>query len=169
MNGKRRKAEGPGASRRDGGPGRLRGVLRGMTRGASFAALAAAGWAWSASGAPAQEPAVPEAGQRVALVTGSTSGLGRELALRLGARGDHVIVHGRNEERGAEVVDAINAEGSGSARFMRADLASLAEVRRFAETLLAGYDRLDLLINNAGFGSAPDERLLTGDGHEYRF
>ena len=172
MNGKRRKADGAGASRQHGGRGTLgRGslgtVLRGM-RGVPFAALAA-GWVCFASGAAAQEPAVPEAGQRVVLVTGSTSGLGRELALRLGARGDHVIVHGRSEERGAEVVDAINAEGSGSARFLRADLASLAEVRQLAEALLDGYDRLDLLINNAGFGSAPDERLLTGDGHEYRF
>ena len=113
--------------------------------------------------------ATPAPGQQVALVTGSTSGLGRELALRLGARGDHVIVHGRNEERGAEVVNAINANGPGSARFYRADLASFAEVRAFAETLLADYDRLDILINNAGFGSAPDERLLTEDGHEYRF
>ena len=118
--------------------------------------------------AQAAEP-VPEPGQRVALVTGSTSGLGRELALRLGARGDHVIVHGRNAERGAEVTDAINAAGPGSARFYRADLASLAAVRAFAETLLADYDRLDILINNAGFGSAPDERMVTEDGHEYRF
>ena len=113
--------------------------------------------------------ATPAPGQQVALVTGSTSGLGRELALRLGARGDHVIVHGRNEERGAEVVNAINATGPGSARFYRADLASFAEVRAFAETLLADYDRLDILINNAGFGSAPNERLLSEDGHEYRF
>ena len=113
--------------------------------------------------------ATPAPGQQVSLVTGSTSGLGRELALRLGARGDHVIVHGRNEERGAEVVDAINANGPGSARFYRADLASFAETRAFAETLLADYERLDILINNAGFGSAPDERLLTDDGHEYRF
>ncbi|WP_419165018.1 SDR family oxidoreductase [Candidatus Palauibacter sp.] len=134
-------------------------------------ALAAftAAWAASATGLPAQATPVPEPGQQVALVTGSTSGLGRELALRLGARGDHVIVHGRNEERGAEVVDAINAEGPGSARFYRADFASLSEVRQFAELLLADYDRLDILINNAGFGSAPDERLLTEDGHEYRF
>ncbi|WP_420636265.1 SDR family oxidoreductase [Candidatus Palauibacter sp.] len=134
----------------------------------ALAAFAAA-WAASATGLPAQATPVPEPGQQVALVTGSTSGLGRELALRLGARGDHVIVHGRNEERGAEVVDAINAEGPGSARFYRADFASLSEVRQFAELLLADYDRLDILINNAGFGSAPDERLLTEDGHEYRF
>ena len=113
--------------------------------------------------------ATPEPGQQVALVTGSTSGLGRELAFRLGARGDHVIVHGRNEERGAEVVDSINAAGPGSARFYRADFASFADTRAFAETLLADYDRLDLLINNAGFGSAPNERLLSEDGHEYRF
>ena len=117
----------------------------------------------------AQATPAPAAGQKVVLVTGSTSGLGRELALRLGARGDHVIVHGRNEERGAEIVDAINAAGPGSARFYRADFASFAEVRTFAETLLADYDRMDILINNAGFGSAPDERWVTEDGHEYRF
>ena len=132
-------------------------------------ALLVSGRPGSAAGVLAQEPAVPAPGQQVALVTGSTSGLGRELALRLGARGDHVIVHGRNQERGAEVVDAINAQGPGSARFYQADLASLGAVREFAETLLADYDRLDLLINNAGFGSAPDERLVTEDGHEYRF
>ena len=134
----------------------------------ALGALASA-WLGATNGALAQTPAVARPGQQVALVTGSTSGLGRELALRLGARGDHVIVHGRNEERGAEVVDAINAAGPGSARFYRADLASMAAVRAFAETLLADYDRLDLLINNAGFGSAPDERLVTEDGHEYRF
>ena len=123
----------------------------------------------NATQAHAQTIIEPEPGQRVSLVTGSTSGLGRELALRLGARGDHVIVHGRNAERGAEVVDAVNAAGPGSARFYRADFASFAEVREFAETLMADYDRLDILINNAGFGSSPDERWVTEDGHEYRF
>ena len=131
--------------------------------------IAFAGGSGSAPEAFAQSPAVPAPDQQVVLVTGSTSGLGRELAMRFGARGDHVIVHGRNEERGAEVVDAINAAGPGTARFYRADFASLAEVRSFAETLLADYERLDILVNNAGFGSAPDERLLTEDGHEYRF
>ena len=171
MNGNRREGERRRASRETANPARWCRALPETTRAraARTAALAAAAWIGAGGDALAQAPAAPEGAQRVALVTGSTSGLGRELALRLGARGDHVIVHGRNEERGAEVVDAINAEGPGSARFYRADLASLAEVRRFAETLLADYDRLDILINNAGFGSAPDERLLTGDGHEYRF
>lgn len=140
-----------------------------LTGAGPVVVLLVAVWAGFPGRAFAQAPAVPASDRQVALVTGSTSGLGRELALRLGARGHHVIVHGRNEERGAEVVDAINAGGPGSARFYRADLASLADVRQFAETLLDDYGRLDLLINNAGFGSAPNERLLTEDGHEYRF
>lgn len=104
----------------------------------------------------------------MALVTGSTSGLGREVALRLGAGGAHVIVHGRDRERGMQVVAEIEA-GSGSARFLQADFASFAEVRELADAVLSGYDRLDLLVNNAGLGSAPDERLLSEDGHELRF
>ena len=139
------------------------------TKIALAAAVLVSAWPASVTEVMAQATPAPAAGQKVVLVTGSTSGLGRELALRLGARGDHVIVHGRNEERGAEVVDAINAAGPGSARFYRADFASFAEVRTFAETLLADYDRMDILINNAGFGSAPDERWVTEDGHEYRF
>ena len=146
----------------------LKNIASGKTA-AMAAAVVMTAWPASVREVAAQETPAPTTGQEVALVTGSTSGLGRELALRLGARGDHVIVHGRDEERGAEVVDAINAAGPGSARFYRADFASLAEVRAFAETLLADYDRLDILINNAGFGSAPDERWVTEDGHEYRF
>lgn len=106
---------------------------------------------------------------QVMLVTGSTSGLGREVARRLAASGAHVIVHGRNRERGLAVVEEINREGRGSARFYAADFASLDEVRAFAGTILEDYDRLDLLVNNAGIGSAPDQRLLSEDGHELRF
>jgi NAD(P)-dependent dehydrogenase (short-subunit alcohol dehydrogenase family) len=57
----------------------------------------------------------------------------------------------------------------GSARFYRADFASFDQVREFARAILRDYDRLDVLVNNAGFGSAPDERLLSEDGHEFRF
>ncbi len=116
-----------------------------------------------------QEPVRAAVGQQVVLVTGSTSGLGREVALRMGALGAHVIVHGRNEERGAQVVSEIMAAGPGSARFYRADFASFEQVRTLAEVLLQDYDRLDVLVNNAGFGSAPDERLISEDGHEFRF
>jgi len=109
-------------------------------------------------------------GQRVVLITGSTDGLGRELAYRIAASGAHVIVHGRNLERGAEVVARIEQEGKGSARFYAADFASLDEVRRFGETILRDYDRLDLLINNAGIARiGQNDRLVSADGQELHF
>ncbi|MEX2570952.1 MAG: SDR family oxidoreductase [Gemmatimonadota bacterium] len=104
----------------------------------------------------------------VILITGSTSGLGREVAIQLAATGARIIVHGRDAERGQEVVEEIERQG-GSARLYRADLASLDEVRELANTILEDYDRLDVLINNAGLGSAPAERLVSADGHELRF
>ena len=110
----------------------------------------------------------PEPGQRVALVTGSTGGLGREVALRLGSLDAFVIVHGRNRERGMAVVRAIESEG-GRARFYAADLSSFDQTRQFGEAVLRDYDRLDVLVNNAGFGRAPDERMVSEDGHEFRF
>ena len=115
--------------------------------------------------APAVQPA---ASQRIALVTGSTDGLGRELARRLAAQGAHVIVHGRNAERGKALVDEIAAGAKGSARFYQADFASLAEVRRFADDIARDYTRLDLLVNNAGV-LLRDQRQVSADGHELTF
>jgi len=111
----------------------------------------------------------PSAGQRVVLVTGSTSGLGREVARSLAASGDHVIVHGRSEDRGRALVEEIRA-GGGSARFYRADFGSLDEVRGLAEALVRDYDRLDILVNNAGILLINDpERRLSQDGLELTF
>ena len=117
---------------------------------------------------PAQE--VDPGIRPVALVTGSTDGLGREVALRLGGAGYHVIVHGRNEERGRAVVEEIQSH-EGSADLILADLGSMAEVRELASTVLARYDRLDLLVNNAGIGRGADtsERSESVEGYELRF
>jgi NAD(P)-dependent dehydrogenase (short-subunit alcohol dehydrogenase family) len=117
----------------------------------------------------AQTPAGLAENRQVALVTGSTDGLGRELALRIGGMGMHVIVHGRNAERGAAVVKEI-VDAGGSASFIRADLASLDQVRELAATVLRDHDRLDLLVNNAGIGRGADETLreVSQDGHELR-
>jgi len=104
---------------------------------------------------------------KTALVTGSTDGLGKEVARQLGALGALVVVHGRNQERGEDVVRTIRTAG-GKAEFMRADLASLAGVTAFAEEILARYDRLDILVNNAAAVSG-EQRQTSADGHELAF
>jgi NAD(P)-dependent dehydrogenase (short-subunit alcohol dehydrogenase family) len=104
---------------------------------------------------------------KVVMITGSTDGLGREVARRVAALGASVIVHGRNQERGQSVVDEIAKEGQGTARFYAADLASLDETRALAQTILRDYDRLDVLVNNAGI--LLRDRQVSKDGHELHF
>lgn len=120
------------------------------------------------AGADRGEPEL-DPDQRVVLVTGSTSGLGREVALRLASRGDYVIVHGRDRERGMEVVRKIRSVEGAGARFYGADFASFDRVRDLARRILDAYPRLDVLVNNAGIGTAGDGRRLSQDGHELRF
>jgi NAD(P)-dependent dehydrogenase (short-subunit alcohol dehydrogenase family) len=107
---------------------------------------------------------------KTALVTGSTDGVGRIVAERLGETGARVLVHGRDHARGEHVVAEI-AQGGGTAEFLAADLASLDAVRSLAEAVRARTDRLDILINNAGIGTeGPDApRQRSADGHELRF
>ncbi len=107
---------------------------------------------------------------KTVLVTGSTDGLGRELALALAADGAHVLVHGRNAERGQAVVDEITKGGKGSARFYAADFASMQAVRDFADTIARDHPQIDLLVNNAGIAfSDAQPRRTSSDGHELQF
>jgi NAD(P)-dependent dehydrogenase (short-subunit alcohol dehydrogenase family) len=101
-----------------------------------------------------------------ALVTGSTSGIGRATALALGRLGADVIVHGRDAEAGAAVVDelaAVDADGT----FVAADFADVDAVRELVGSVRAETDGLDVLVNNAG-GLFRDGRL-TDLGVEYTF
>ncbi len=98
-----------------------------------------------------------------ALVTGATSGIGREIAVELAKRGAEVVVHGRSAERGAETVEDIEKAG-GKARFVAADLNDGDDVRRLA----AEAGPVDILINNAGvykFGGTLDADDATFDEH----
>jgi NAD(P)-dependent dehydrogenase (short-subunit alcohol dehydrogenase family) len=115
-------------------------------------------------------PPLPDMKGKVVLVTGSTDGLGRDVARRLAAAGAHVLVTGRSVERGEALVDEIVKSGKGSAKFYRADLASLDEVRRLADAVLRDNKRLDILINNAGVGLVFDTtRKFSAEGHEMHF
>lgn len=110
--------------------------------------------------------------QKIALITGSTDGLGRTVARSLAAAGFLLLIHGRDAQRGEALVREICARG-GAARFHRADFASLEEVRVLADTVRRENDRLHLLVNNAGIGTGeagrPAPRQASADGYELRF
>lgn len=81
-------------------------------------------------------------GGQTALVTGSTDGVGRRVAQRLGEARATVLVHGRSRERGEQLVRELRASGSEGATFYRADLSSLAETRARGHS--AGNDRSEV-------------------------
>lgn len=105
---------------------------------------------------------------RVAVVTGSNSGLGLETAKMLLQRGAEVVMACRNLDRAAAAADALRAQRPGAKLMVLAlDLSDLRSVNRFAQHLRAEYDRIDLLCNNAGVMGL--SRRETAQGHEMHF
>jgi NAD(P)-dependent dehydrogenase (short-subunit alcohol dehydrogenase family) len=107
----------------------------------------------------------PSRAEQVAIVTGATAGIGLHTALGLAGGGMQVVLVGRDPGR-TERARRLVAERSGSRQVTSAlaDFASLAAVRRLAETILAAHPRIDVLVNNAGLISP---RLqLSEDGYE---
>jgi retinol dehydrogenase 14 len=104
-------------------------------------------------------------GGKTVLITGGTSGIGKATAVAMAAMGANVVVVGRNQERGGAAVEEIKAQSHNeSVELMLADLSVQAEVRRLAEEFLERYDRLDVLVNNAGL--VQSKRTETPDGIE---
>jgi len=104
---------------------------------------------------------------RVCVITGATSGVGLSAARRLAAGGAHLVMICRNADKGARVQAELAAAYGAETELVLADLRDLDQVRRAAETILARYERLDLLINCAGVHQT--RRVLTAAGHETAF
>ena len=105
-------------------------------------------------------------GKRV-LVTGATTGIGRVSAIELGRAGAEVIVVARDRQKADETLAELSKAGAPPAQALLADLSLMSSVRTLADEVRAKFDRIDVLVNNAGaiFGS----RALTAEGFERTF
>ncbi len=107
---------------------------------------------------------------KVAIVTGGTSGIGRDTAVLFAKAGAKVVVAGRREAEGQETIDLIRATG-GDGLFVTTDVSRAADVRALVEKTVEKFGRLDVAFNNAGIEGSwspiaeQSERRL---GHHYR-
>lgn len=112
---------------------------------------------------------IPDQSGRVAIVTGANSGIGYETARALAHKGATVIMACRSVEKGQAANRQIRDEDPrGTVAVMALDLADLSSIREFAEAFKQEYQRLDLLINNAGVMMLPNYSK-TADGFEMQF
>ena len=102
------------------------------------------------------------------LVTGSTDGIGKQTALELAEMGARVILHGRNRSKAQRVLKEIRQNtGNDQMDLFIADLSSLSQIRTMGAEIRRKYNRLDVLINNAGV--AMNQLELSEDGYEMTF
>jgi NAD(P)-dependent dehydrogenase (short-subunit alcohol dehydrogenase family) len=127
-----------------------------LVGGAGATAVGIAGLAAGiAVGAHEVPPAPPSISSRqrfankVVMITGATSGIGRAAAIAFAREGARVMFCGRREALGTEVEQSIRANG-GTARYFRADVRIEADVKRFADFTVAQFGRIDIALNNAG-------------------
>ena len=105
---------------------------------------------------------------KLVLITGANSGIGKATAIKLATMGAHIVMLCRNKERGETArQDIIQTSGNKNIELILIDLADLSSVRKAAEDIKAKYDHIDVLINNAG--GYFTERKTSKDGYECTF
>jgi 3-oxoacyl-[acyl-carrier protein] reductase len=90
--------------------------------------------------------------EQVAIITGSSRGIGRGIALALAGQGWHVVVNYHSNREAAELTRQAVEDAGGSALLVKADIASLDDLNRMVAVTLEQVGRIDLLVNNAGVG-----------------
>ncbi|PAU84661.1 short-chain dehydrogenase [Halorubrum salipaludis] len=117
-------------------------------------------------GNPTENAVANRHADTVAVVTGSTRGIGEGVARRFAAEGASVVVTGRSADSGEAVVDEIESAG-GEATFVRADMREPAEIEALVEHAVAEYERIDVLVNNAGVQTETTASEATIDDWEF--
>lgn len=107
---------------------------------------------------------IPDLSGKNALVTGSTSGIGMEVAKSLGRMGANVYVHGRNKEKGEKIMEDISSNVGVESEFIQADFSNLNQVRGIPKQI--DEDKIHYLVNNAGGYFVDDMKAM---GIEYTF
>jgi len=105
---------------------------------------------------------------KIVLITGGNDGIGKQTAIGLAQRGAHVVIACRNMDKAAKAIEVIKAESENEqVEALHLDLASLASVKKCAEAFQQKYEKLDVLINNAGLFTS--DLRKTEDGFELQF
>ena len=106
--------------------------------------------------------------QKIILITGATDGIGMQTALELAEKGHHVLLHGRNREKSEKIAEQIRRKAdSEDVDAVWADLTDFEQIRVLANKITSNYDRLDVLLNNAGVFE--NKQVILPNGFERTF
>lgn len=105
---------------------------------------------------------------KIVLITGSTDGIGKQTASDLAEKGAHVIVHGRNKDKAFLAAEEVTQKSGGAnIEYVVGDLSSQEQIRKISKDIHVRFDKIDVLINNAGVYKT--ERELNEKGFELTF
>jgi NAD(P)-dependent dehydrogenase (short-subunit alcohol dehydrogenase family) len=105
---------------------------------------------------------------KIILITGSTDGIGKQTAIDLAEMGSVIIIHGRDQDKTRNTADEIKGlTGNGNIHYLTSDLSSLKQVKLLSEEIHVKFQKINVLINNAGVYE--HRKVASHDGHEMTF